>query len=153
MWDMEAVNRWHFKVPSDLGAGAEQHRGCYGSFRERDAWAGVNTWGSAFVIERVAKMHKWGVGVGGREMGAGSVDATINNVLQSNYRVIGCRVRGANACKLTFCGAWMWEEPRWRSLCLSHVIMWDVNSLTNHPVKHSLFLAVFTFSVPFFLLQ
>lgn len=26
----------------------------------------------------------------------------------------------------------------------------DVNSLANHPFKHSLFLAMFTFSVPFF---
>lgn len=25
----------------------------------------------------------------------------------------------------------------------------DVNSLANHPFKHSLFLAMFTFSVPF----
>lgn len=151
---MEAVNQWSFKVTSDLvsGAEAEQHRGCYGSFgRVTLGRAFGGTWGSAFVIERVAKMHK-GVGVG-RETGAGTVDATINNVLQSNYRVIGCRVRGANACKLTFCGAWMWEEPQSRSLCLSHVIMWDVNSLTDHPVKHSLFLAVFTFSVPFFLFK
>lgn len=117
---MEAVNQWTFKVTSDLvsGAEAEQHRGCYGSFGSVTlgrAFGG--TWGSAFVIERVAKMHK-GVGVG-RETGAGTVDATINNVLQSNYRVIGCRVRGANACKLTFCGVWMWEEPQSRSLCLS----------------------------------
>lgn len=63
-WDMEAVNRRRFKVASDLafGAAAEQHRGCYGSFGSATLgrFGGADTWGSAFVIERVVKMHGGG---------------------------------------------------------------------------------------------
>lgn len=63
--------------------------------------------------------------------GAGVVDATINNVLQSNYRVVGPRVGGANACKLTFCGARTWEEP-----VLESRDDVDVNISANRPFKN-----------------